>query len=353
MSLYDEYKDKKVLVTGHTGFKGAWLIAILDTLGADILGYALPPEDDNCIYNKIDGNKKCKSIIGDIRDKSKLEQTILDFQPDYIFHLAAQALVIKSYAIPSETFEVNVVGTANLLEAVNLLDKKCSVVAITTDKVYENNETEHPYQENDRLGGYDPYSASKACTEIVISSFRNSFFNLSEIKTHQKLIASVRAGNVIGGGDYSENRIIPDIIRALKKGEEIILRSPNSIRPWQHVLEPLFVYLKLGLLLANDPDKYSIAFNIGPKADDVLTVEELVKRAISKWGEGRYITTGENKVHEAGILKLDISLIKKYLNWAPVYSSEEAIDKTIQWYKEANKTEFTKKQIEAYLDEIS
>jgi len=353
MNIYDEYRGKKILITGHTGFKGAWLVAILDSLGAHILGYALAPEFNHCLYNEIDGNKKCHSITGDIRDKSKLTQVIKDFEPDYIFHLAAQALVIRSYTIPSETFEVNTVGTANVLEAVNLLKKKCTIIAITTDKVYENKEWEHPYKEDDRLGGYDPYSASKACTELVISSFRNSFFNLSEYKKHQKAIISVRAGNVIGGGDYSENRIIPDVIRGLSKGDEIVLRSPNSIRPWQHVLEPLFAYLKLGLHIEKDPEKYSIAFNIGPNLDDILTVEELVQRAIKTWGKGKYVTTGEKKVHEAGLLKLDISLIKDLLGWKPVYSSEEAIDKTIQWYKESNKNDFTKQQIEDYLDEIS
>ena len=353
MNIYDEYRGKKILITGHTGFKGAWLVAILDSLGAHILGYALAPEFNHCLYNEIDGNKKCHSITGDIRDKSKLTQVIKDFEPDYIFHLAAQALVIRSYNIPSETFEVNTVGTANVLEAVNLLKKKCTIIAITTDKVYENKEWEHPYKEDDRLGGYDPYSASKACTELVISSFRNSFFNLSEYKKHQKAIISVRAGNVIGGGDYSENRIIPDVIRGLSKGDEIVLRSPNSIRPWQHVLEPLFAYLKLGLHIEKDPEKYSIAFNIGPNLDDILTVEELVQRAIKTWGKGKYVTTGEKKVHEAGLLKLDISLIKDLLGWKPVYSSEEAIDKTIQWYKESNKNDFTKQQIEDYLDEIS
>ena len=333
MIIHNEYKGKKVLVTGHTGFKGAWLVAILDTLGADILGYALEPETKNCIYNEIDGNSKCKSIIGDIRDKEKLKQVITDFQPDYIFHLAAQALVIRSYSIPSETFEVNAVGTANILEAITLLNQKCTVVVITTDKVYENKEWERPYKEEDRLGGYDPYSASKACTELVISSFRNSFFNVNDFPKHQKAIVSVRAGNVIGGGDYSENRIIPDIIRALTRKEEIVLRSPKSIRPWQHVLEPLFVYLKLGILIDKDPKKYSRAFNIGPKVDDVLTVEKLVQRAIKTWGKGEYVTTGEKKVHEAGILKLDISLIKDLLGWKPVYSPEEAITKPFNGIK--------------------
>ena len=347
-----EYKGKKIFLTGHTGFKGAWLLAILEKVGAHVLGYALAPELDICIYNEIEGYKKCKSIIGDIRDKNKLEQVLLDFSPDYIFHLAAQALVIKSYDSPSETFDINILGTSNLLEAVNKLKKKCNVVVVTTDKVYENNEWEFPYRELDRLGGYDPYSASKACTEIVVDSFRNSFFNPLEFGNHQKAIATVRAGNVIGGGDYSDNRIIPDVVRALSANESIIIRNPNAIRPWQHVLEPLFAYLKLGLELNRDSEKYSKAFNIGPNVDDVLTVEEVVKKAIAKWGKGKYTIKNERKLHEAGTLKLDTSLIKKYLNWSPVYNSSEAIEKTIQWYQETDKVSYTNKQIEDYFNEI-
>lgn len=353
MTIYNQYKGKNVLITGHTGFKGAWLVAILHKLGAEILGYALEQETSHCIYNEIDGDSLCESVIGDIRDKAKLEKLIIEFQPDFVFHLAAQALVIKSYVIPSETFEVNVVGTANLLESLNKLTKKCTVVVVTTDKVYENNEWEYPYNENDRLGGYDPYSASKACAELVVSSFRNSFFNIAEVEDHKKAIVSVRAGNVIGGGDYSENRIIPDVINALMKGEQIVLRSPNSIRPWQHVLEPLFAYLKLGLYLSENPERFSQSFNIGPKSDDNLTVKELVQKAIAIWGSGEYVTTGDAKLHEAGILNLDISLAASLLNWAPVYDSYEAIEKTIKWYKKEDKTAITNKQIEEYLSEIS
>ncbi len=352
MTVYNQYKGKKVLITGHTGFKGAWLVAILHGLGAKILGYALEPETSHCIYNEIVGDSLCKSIIGDIRDKAKLEKIVIEFQPDFVFHLAAQALVIKSYAVPSETFEVNTIGTANLLESLDKLTNKCTVVVVTSDKVYENIELEYPYRESDTLGGYDPYSASKACTELVVSSFRNSFFNIAEVEDHKKAIVSVRAGNVIGGGDYSENRIIPDVINALMKGEQIVLRSPNSIRPWQHVLEPLFAYLKLGLYLSEKPDKFSQSFNLGPKPDDNLTVEVLVQKAIEIWGSGEYVTGGDGKLHEAGILKLDISLAVNLLNWAPVYDSTEAIEKTITWYKKEDKAAITNKQIEEYLSEI-
>jgi len=353
MNAYNQYKEKKVLITGHTGFKGTWLVAILHKLGAEILGYALMPETDNCIYNQIDGDNLCKSVIGDIRDKIKLEKNIIEFQPDFVFHLAAQAIVIKSYDIPSETFEVNVVGTANLLESLNKLTKKCTVVVITTDKVYENNDKGQPFHEKDRLGGYDPYSASKACTELTVSSFRNSFFNITEIEYHKKSIVSVRAGNVIGGGDYSENRIIPDVINALIKNEQIVLRSPNSIRPWQHVLEPTFAYLKLGLYLDSNPNKFSRPFNIGPKTDDHLTVEELVKKVISIWGSGTYVHSIDAKLHEAEVLKLDISMAENILNWIQIYNSSEAIEKTITWYKKEDKIAITNKQIEEYISEIS
>ena len=353
MFNYEKYRGKKVLITGHTGFKGAWMLAILHKIGAEILGYALDPEFEHCIFNEINGNNKCLSIIGDIRDKSKLEKTILDFAPDYVFHFAAQALVLKSYDFPAETFNVNVGGTATLLEVIKELDKKCSVVVVTTDKVYENKEWEFPYKENDNLGGYDPYSASKACTEIVVSCFRNSFFNLNNIDSHEKAIVSVRAGNVIGGGDYSKNRIIPDVVKALSHNEKIILRNPSAIRPWQHVLEPLFVYLKLGLLLNDNPEKYSRPFNVGPNTEDVLTVEELVKKAIDVWGAGEYAVLEKSEFHEAGILKLDVSLAKKLLKWRPVYNSSEAVSKTIQWYKHENKVEITNEQIEEYLNEIS
>ena len=350
---YRQYAGKKVLLTGHTGFKGAWTVAVLHSLGAEIVGYALAPESETCLYNDLNIESLCTSVIGDIRDKSELDKVITDYAPDIVFHFAAQALVLKSYAIPSETFDVNVIGTANVLESIGKLNSKCSVVVVTTDKVYENYEWDYPYRENDRLGGYDPYSASKACAEIVVSSFRNSFFNVNKIKEHKKSIASVRAGNVIGGGDYSENRIIPDVIRALQNNKPVLLRNPNSVRPWQHVLEPIFSYLKIGLLLSKNPEKYSLALNIGPSSDDILTVEELVQKAIKVWGSGSYTIEDAVQHHEAKLLQLDISLASKLIDWIPVYNSAEAVEKTIQWYKEENKLEFTYKQIKDYLGEIS
>jgi len=271
------YSGKKIFITGHTGFKGSWLTALLSNLGAEIKGYALESEYEHSLFEVLQPLQISNSIIADIRDNKKLEHELISFEPDYIFHLAAQPLVRRSYKIPAETFEINVVGTANLLEAATLLSKKCTIVVITTDKVYENKEKDILYKEEDSLGGYDPYSASKACAELVVSSFRNSFFSMEKIGLNHKAIACARAGNVIGGGDWSTDRIMPDIIRSLKLQEVIELRNPKSVRPWQHVLEPLIGYLKLGALLNDKPEKYSKSYNFGPLSEDHLSVKELVE----------------------------------------------------------------------------
>jgi CDP-glucose 4,6-dehydratase len=329
------YNGKKVFLTGHTGFKGSWMLKTLHLLGAEIKGYALAPENDVDLYNIINGDTLCDSVIADIRDKERLMSEVASFQPDFIFHLAAQPLVRLSYDIPSETFDVNALGSAYLLDAVRILDKKCSVVMITTDKVYHNNEWEYPYRENDRLGGYDPYSASKACAELIIDSYRNSFFNSSKINDHQKGIAVARAGNVIGGGDWSKDRLIPDIVRSLRKNQPIIIRNPKSVRPWQHVMEPVIGYLILGIHLSYNPIKFSQAFNFGPKSDDTLSVEDLVKIAIKEWGSGNYEVLEQlGEPHEASLLKLDISKANSFLNWVPKYNSRMAIKNTISFYKE-------------------
>ncbi|MEX1202925.1 MAG: CDP-glucose 4,6-dehydratase [Ferruginibacter sp.] len=346
------YKGKKVFVTGHTGFKGAWLIAWLHQLGANVKGYALAPEQELCMYNLMQPLNMAESVIADIRNKEKLLNEIVSFEPDYIFHLAAQPLVRRSYIIPVETFEINVIGTANLLEAVNKLKGKCTVVIITTDKVYENKEQDILYNEADVLGGYDPYSASKACTEIVVSSFRNSFFSLSEINQHQKGIATARAGNVIGGGDFSDNRIIPDIIRALQINQVIEVRNPYAVRPWQHVLEPLAGYLILGTQLSDHPEMYGQAYNFGPKPLDHLSVKELVTFAINAWGSGEWKNCNSSDLpHEAGLLKLDISKAAEQLKWTPKLSAAQAIEWTINWYKKDynNALAFSFEQIENYM----
>ena len=347
------FSGKKVFITGHTGFKGSWLTLWLHQLGAEVKGYALAPEYGNCLYNLLNPLNIFESIIDDIRNKKKLENEIEVFQPDFIFHLAAQPLVRRSYQIPAETFEVNAVGTANLLEAVNKLQKKCAVLIITTDKVYENKEKHILYKETDRLGGYDPYSASKACTEIVTESFRNSFFNINKYTSHQKAIATARAGNVIGGGDFSEDRIIPDIVKALKSKKIITVRNPNAIRPWQHVLEPLGGYLLLAGLMDKEPLSFLGAYNFGPKPEDHLMVKELVELSIKNWGNGTWKDTSDtNQPHEAGLLKLDISKAKEKLQWQPKLKAEEAIEWTIDWYKKETNgiIDYTMQQINNYMN---
>ena len=350
-NLQETYKGKKIFLTGHTGFKGAWMLKTLSLLGAEVKGYALETKTKDDLYNLINGDSICNSIIDDLRNKKKLEHEILNFQPDFVFHLAAQPLVRLSYEIPSETFEVNVIGTANVLDGVRLLEKKCDVILITTDKVYHNNEWIYPYRENDRLGGYDPYSASKACAELLIDSYRNSFFNTKQYTTHNKSIAVGRAGNVIGGGDWSEDRLIPDIARAFIANKPVIVRNPNSVRPWQHVLEPIIGYLMLGAKLTENPIKYAQAYNFGPHISDALSVEEMLKLSISSIGKGEYlIESNENLVHEAGLLKLDISKAIDEIKWSPKMSAEKTVNMTMDWYKEFSinqkgMNEFTENQI--------
>jgi len=353
--LKEIYAGKKIFLTGHTGFKGSWFLKILSLLGADVKGYALAPESDRNLYNLIKGDDLCHSVIADLRNKEALKAAVSDFEPDFVFHFAAQPLVRLGYDIPADTFEINAIGTANLLDAVRLLNKPCCCVLITTDKVYHNNEWTYPYRENDRLGGYDPYSASKACAELVIDSYRNSFFNIKEYNSHRKALAVGRAGNVIGGGDWAKDRLIPDIVTALSSGKEIEIRNPTAIRPWQHVLEPLCGYLMLGAKINNQPLKYSQAYNFGPYAEDTLSVEEMVKLAISCWQAGSYKITGTaDQPHEAGVLKLDISKVIGEIGWTPKFTGIEAVNNTISWYRSyyddaENIINITQKQILDYL----
>jgi CDP-glucose 4,6-dehydratase len=347
--LENFYRNKKIFLTGHTGFKGSWLLCWLNTLGAIVKGYALAPEKDSSLFTSIQNNLSFQNCIADVREKEKLERELLLFEPDIIFHLAAQPLVRRSYEIPSQTFEVNVVGTCNVLEAVNKLQKKCTVIVITTDKVYDNKEKHYHYKEEDSLGGYDPYSASKAACEVAINSFRNSFFNKDKYHAHQKTIVSVRAGNVIGGGDYSNDRIVPDIISALKANKTIEVRNPNAVRPWQHVLEPLQGYLALAKLAYENNNAVSTAYNFGPLNSDHIAVKELVDLAIKYWGSGEWIDTSDtNNVHEANLLMLDITKAQKELNWQPKLNSKKAIEFTIDWYKAANSFDITLQQINNY-----
>lgn len=350
--IRDFYKGKKVFVSGHTGFKGAWLLQILQIMGSEVMGYALSPETQPNLYESIEGDTLCTSIIDDIRNKESLQNAILDFQPDIVFHMAAQPLVLDGYERPAYTYEVNVMGTVYMLEAIRKLDKKLAFVNITTDKVYENIETLQPYKEEDRLGGYDPYSNSKACSELVTQSYRDSFFNKQQIEEHQKFIATARSGNVIGGGDWAENRIIPDVARALIANKTITVRNPDAIRPWQHVLDPLRAYLWLALNLYEGGEKFIGSYNFGPNPKDELTVRQLVEEAIKIWGTGSFDSPKkQNKPHEAGLLKLDIDKAHRVLNWQPQLDAAEGIRQTMEWYKNAaNAKSITTEQINAFFE---
>ncbi|GAB2657593.1 CDP-glucose 4,6-dehydratase [Flavihumibacter cheonanensis] len=345
------YSSKKVFITGHTGFKGAWLSMWLSQAGAIIKGYSLQPRYDHGLFNYLPSELFQDSEINDIRNAESLEKSIYSFQPDIIFHLAAQPLVRASYDNPIETIETNVLGTANLLKSIKSVHSKCACVVITTDKVYKNSEDGRLYKESDPLGGYDPYSSSKACTEIVTESFRSSFYNPVNYAAHTKSIATARAGNVFGGGDWSEDRLVPDIVKALQENKEIKLRNPDSVRPWQHVLEPISGYLILGQLLYESPLEYSDEFNFGPEKSDHFTVGELTQLFVDAWGQGKWTNiSNDHQKHEASLLQLDISKAKSRLNWRPRLSGKTAVEWTVDWYKApANeKLNLTKKQIQDY-----
>ncbi len=332
--LREVFRGKRVFLTGHTGFKGAWMLQVLHWLGANVKGYSLAPEKSNDLYNQINGDKLCySSVITDICDKQKLQSELVRFEPDFVFHLAAQALVRRGYEMPSYTFMVNAQGTAHVLDALNTLKNPCTAVMITTDKVYDNPERGTPFKEDDKLGGYDPYSASKAAAEIVIDSYRRSFFNPNNYAKHHKSIAAARAGNVIGGGDFSDDRIIPDIVRAISFGGAVGLRNPASIRPWQHVIEPVGAYLLLAAHMAKDPVAYSTAYNFGPDPNDMLSVEGLAQIFINSFGAGSYQDTSDaNAPHEAKLLLLDSTKAQTELGWQPKLNASQAIEWTAKWY---------------------
>ncbi len=328
-----DYKGKRILVTGHTGFKGSWLALWLTKLGAEVLGYALNPPTNPSHYECLDLN--VKSIIGDIRDKKLLESSLKEFNPEIVFHLAAQPLVRRSYLEPTQTFETNIMGTLNLYEVCRKCESVRAIVCITTDKVYENKEVDYGYNENDVLGGKDPYSASKAAVEIVTRAYRESFFNLEKFnKSHNTLLATARAGNVMGGGDWADDRLIPDIIKAAVANQTINIRNPNAIRPWQHVLEPLSGYLQLGSELLRGKADFAEAFNFGPEKIDEDKVIEVVKKFQKHWDKINYAVIGnKDDRHEANLLKLDCEKAKERLNWGPVWDIEKNINITINWYR--------------------
>ncbi len=351
-TLFEKYRGKKVLITGHTGFKGSWLSVWLNKLGANIVGIALEPKTqfDNFILSNV--SSFVKDIRLDIRDKKSVIDLFKEEQPEIIFHLAAQPLVLESYQNPLETFETNTLGTANILEAIRQTDSVKTAIFITTDKVYENKEWLWPYREDEKLGGYDPYSASKGASELIIFSYRNSFFNPKDYSKHGKSIASVRAGNVIGGGDWAKNRIVPDCFRALEKNLSIEVRNPKSVRPWQHVLEPLGGYLLLGAKMMFEPDKFAEAWNFGPKDENIITVGSLTNMIIKSYGKGSWKDlSNPEAIHEAKLLALDINKAKFKLNWKSVLSINETIEFTLDWYKNyktENIRELCEQQITQY-----
>lgn len=325
------YQGRKVLLTGHTGFKGSWLAWWLHRLGAEVHGLALPPETDPAHIQLLDF--PVHSIIQDINDKAGLEKAMTAVEPEIIFHLAAQPLVRLSYAQPVETLMTNIMGTAHVLEAARKLKNLKAIVIITSDKCYDNREWLWGYREDEALGGKDPYSASKGCAEIITASYRNSFFNPETWqKDHQVLVASARAGNVIGGGDWAADRIVPDMVKAASGGETVYLRYPGATRPWQHVLEPLSGYLNLGWKLLAGEKEYAEAWNFGPESTNNVSVLELVRGAAKVWDEIRYDFNREPQPHEAGFLMLDSTKAKKRLAWSPVWDFQETLGVTIGWY---------------------
>jgi CDP-glucose 4,6-dehydratase len=329
------YRGTRVLVTGHTGFKGSWLTYWLLNMGAEVTGYALEPETTPALFDTLALGRQMDSRIADIRDLETLSETVTACRPEFVFHLAAQPLVRRSYAEPVYTLAANVMGTANVLEAVRACEDTRVLVNVTTDKVYENPESGTPFLETDRLGGHDPYSASKACSEIVTAAYRDSFF---APEPGRAAVVTARAGNVVGGGDWAEDRIVPDVVRALSDGVAVRVRNPRAVRPWQHVLEPLAGYLTLAAHLDGREDAHAIrAVNFGPDTADSYTVREVVERAIACWGSGEWTADeADGQPHEAGVLRLDISKAHEALGWSPVWGFEETIDRTVDWYRRYN-----------------
>jgi CDP-glucose 4,6-dehydratase len=348
------WKDKRVFLTGHTGFKGSWLSIWLHAMGAKVTGFALQPQTNPSLFEAARVDELVDSIIGDIRDAEALGKAMQQSNPEIVIHMAAQPLVRESYRNPVETYSTNVMGTVHLFESVRKCSSVKAVINVTTDKCYENQEWVWGYRENEPMGGYDPYSNSKACSELVTSSYRSSFFNPVEYAQHGVAVASARAGNVIGGGDWAKDRLIPDCIQSLVNHEPIIIRNPHAIRPWQHVLEPLSGYLLLAEKLYNDGTHYAEAWNFGPNDDDAKPVEWIVKKMIQNWdGQASYQVDGGNHPHEAGYLKLDCSKAKMKLGWQPRWNIGTAIEKIVEWvgsYENGdNVRNVCQKQLQDYL----
>ena len=331
------YQGKTVLVTGHTGFKGSWLSIWLNMMGAKVVGYSLDPYTPRDNFEASHLHEKLfADIRADIRDYKKFNSVVETYQPEIIFHLAAQALVKAGYEYPIETYETNVMGSLHILEAARHHQCVKTIVMVTSDKCYENMEQIWGYKETDRMGGYDPYSSSKGCAELLISSYRNSYFNPQNYANHGKAVASVRAGNVIGGGDWSANRLIPDCIRFIEAGKDIEMRNPKATRPWEHVLESLSGYLRVGEKLMADPVKYATGFNFGPNNLVNAPVMEVVTKLTSYYGKGNVVDVSDpNAVHEHNLLKLDVTKAYEMLGWHTQWDLNTSVQKTVDWYKEA------------------
>ncbi len=324
----DFWQGKRVFLTGHTGFKGSWISLWLSSLGVEVKGYALNPPTSPSLFNEAKVSSIIDSQIGDIRDQGTLHESMTKFSPDILIHMAAQPLVRYSYEAPIETYEVNVIGTAKVLEVARSCQNLKAIVNITTDKCYENDERSEGYKENDPMGGYDPYSNSKGCAELVTLAYRRSFLQDQGVG-----LASARAGNVIGGGDWADDRLIPDILKSFENGEPVVIRNPKATRPWQHVLEPLSGYLILAQKLYEDQKKYAEGWNFGPNEQDARPVDWILDEMISKWPNSSWVLDENPSPHEADFLKLDISKAKSKLGWSPVWELSQTLEKIINWHQ--------------------
>ena len=332
--VVNPWRDRRVFLTGHTGFKGGWLALWLARRGARIRGYALDPSTKPNLFTAASVATILDDIRGDIRDYGRLESSMREFAPEVVFHLAAQPLVRRSYAEPLGTYSTNVMGTAHVLEAVRKTPSVRAVVCISSDKCYQNQEWVWPYRETDALGGFDPYSSSKACTEMVCSAYRSSFFSPDRLHEHHVALATARAGNVIGGGDWSEDRLIPDLIRGFQSGQPVLIRRPEAVRPWQHVLEPLGGYISLAEKLLSAPEQFCSAFNFGPDGEDAWTVERIATKLAAMWGgSASWIRDSVPGVHEHHTLTLDTSKARRQLGWRPRLGIEANLEWTLKWYR--------------------
>jgi CDP-glucose 4,6-dehydratase len=348
------YFGKTVLVTGHTGFKGAWLSLWLIELGANVVGYALDPSSKDCIFTLTGLTKEMTDIRGDIRDFDSLSKVIHQHQPDVVFHLAAQALVGESYEHPGETYTVNVIGTMNLLQSLRTLNKKVEVVVVTTDKVYRNDENQRAFIETDPLGGYDPYSSSKACADILVDSWRYSFFPIDKYNNHKKCLSTARAGNVIGGGDRAKNRLLPDVFNSIKTDKTLEIRSRNSVRPWQHVLEPVYGYLLLAYKMNKNPFMYGTSWNFGPDKTQLFSVENLIALLLKKLPALKVVYV-DNALNETEHLMIDSAKASEHFGWKSLLTVNETLEWIVSWEhqsKKENMKNVSKNQILKYQQKL-